>query len=147
MTYKFFSLSIALLIAFTANAKLTADECIDIHCSVGIDVTDAMLNDFGLKESDIVLEETKISLVYQEEVTKPMARHFALQDKKVPALAALPLVDLMESYTIDNPTNLILKFDYVNKAGKHNVLLSSHFINEGECTIRYNGYIIVKREF
>lgn len=147
MKHKLFSLLISLSIALTANAKLTADDCIDIERSVGINVTDAMISDFGLKENDIVLEKTKMSLLYQEKVTTPMAYYFALQDKKNPVLADLSLDDLMESYTMDNPTNLIIKFDYVNKSGKHNVLLSSHLISEGECTIRYNGYIIVKREF
>ena len=147
MKSKLFLLAISLSIGFTANAKLTADDCIDIERSVGINVTDAMVSDFGLEENDIVLEKTKMSLVFQEKVTKPMALYFALQDKKDPALGELSLKELMEIYATDNPTNLIIKFDYVNKSGKHNVLLSSHFISEGECTIRYNGYIIVKREF
>ena len=147
MKYKVFPLIIPLLTAFTANAKLTADDCIDIERSVGINVTDAMVRDFGLNEKDVDLEQTKVLLLYQEKVTTSMALYFALQDKKNPALANLSLEDLMESYTTDNPTNLIIKFDYVNKSGKHNVLLSSHFISEEECTIRYNGYLIVKREF
>lgn len=133
--------------AFSVNAKLIADDCIDMYQGVGIRVTDSMIEDFGLRKSDIVLDKTKMTLLAQESVTEQMGLFFALQDKKNPVYAPLKPKQLLEIYTEDNAENLIIKFDYVNRAGKHNVLLSSHLISEKECTIRYNGYIIVKREF
>lgn len=139
-----------LLIGCTASptrASLTADDCMDIELSLGVSMTDAMVEDLGLQESDIVLEKTKMTLVAQENVTAPMALFFAKEDKKDPILANLNLQELAGIYSDFNPKNLIIRYDYQNRAGKHNILLGSLLINDTECSVRYNGYIIVKREF
>ena len=141
------SLFLSCLLFSQAKAQLEPDSCMDINRSVGVNMTDAMVEDFGLQESDILLEKTKMTLLEREKVTEKMANFFAKEDKKEPVLADMKLNSLVKIYSESNPTNLIIKYDYVNKAGKHNVLLGSVLVNDEECSIRFNGYIIVKREF
>ncbi|MFH8136142.1 hypothetical protein ABU178_18495 [Pantoea osteomyelitidis] len=138
---------IFLFFAFQAKAQLQPHSCMDINRSVGVSMTDAMVEDFGVQESDIVLDKTEMTLLKREKVTEQMANFFAKEDTKEPVLADMKLNELAEIYSESNPTNLIIKYDYVNKAGKHNVLLGSVLINDEECSLRFNGYIIVKREF
>ncbi|MFH8136144.1 hypothetical protein ABU178_18505 [Pantoea osteomyelitidis] len=119
----------------------------DINRSVGVSMTDAMVEDFGLQESDILLEKTKMTLLERENVTEKMALFFAQEDKKDPGLEHVKLNSLKEIYKEDNPKNLIIKYEYFNKENKRNILLGSVVVSDAECSLRFNGYIIVKREF
>jgi len=46
-----------------------------------------------------------------------------------------------------NPRNLIIRYSFVNKEGKENILIGSSIVNDEECSVTFNGYITVKREF
>jgi len=57
------------------------------------------------------------------------------------------LEEYREIYHEGNPRNLIVKVSYENKESKHNIFLASSIVNDDECSVRFNGYITVKREF
>lgn len=63
-------------------------------------------------------------------------------------LRLMVYISLMKTICLHaNPMNIIVRFDYVNKENKHNITLASLVVSEAECSISFNGYIIVKREF
>lgn len=147
MSFFLKSLFLSCLLVSQAKAQLEPDSCMDINRSVGVSMTDAMVEDFGIQESDILLEKTKMTLLEKENVTEKMALFFAQEDKKEPGLEHVKLNSLIKIYKEDNPKNLIIKYEYFNKENKRNILLGSVVISDAECSLRFNGYIIVKREF
>lgn len=136
-----------LFISFYSVAKVTPESCLDISRSVGVSMTDAMVEDFNIRESDLMLRKTRLTLLGEYNVTGEMARFFAQQDLKELGLPDEKINEYIGIYKGDNPKNLIVNYDYVNKRDKHNVFIASQLINDYECSLRFNGYIIVRREF
>jgi len=108
---------------------------------------DEMVRDFDIEEQDILLNKTKLVLLAHENVTKEMALLYAKEDQKEPVMAALDMDENIKIYREDNPKNIIVKYDFVNRQNKHNITIASLLINDYECSVRFNGYIVVKREF
>lgn len=137
----------SLLISSTTFASLTPDACLDIHRAVGVSMTDAMVKDFGIQEMDIDLDSTEITLLSQHRVTEPLAELYARQSFNAESTHFFSEKTYQDIYQHGNASNIIVKYDYVNRDNKHNIMLASLLINDDECSVRFNGYIIVKREF
>ncbi|WP_345829390.1 hypothetical protein AAGR22_20780 [Erwinia sp. HDF1-3R] len=131
----------------SAHAVLQADACMGIHGSMGSGMTDAMIEDFSLSEKQFIVGETKMEIVEDVPVNYPLADFYAKRDRAEEAIHFTSLNEIRSIYTEYHPRNIIVKFTYYNKRGKNNVFLTSYVINDYECSIRFNGYIIVKREF
>jgi len=136
-----------LAISTSAIAVVSPESCLDINRSVGVSMIDEMVRDFDIEEQDILLNKTKLVLLAHENVTKEMALLYAKEDQKEPVMAALDMDENIKIYREDNPKNIIVKYDFVNRQNKHNITIASLLINDYECSVRFNGYIVVKREF
>ncbi|MGV3345237.1 hypothetical protein ACGVWS_05635 [Enterobacteriaceae bacterium LUAb1] len=139
--------SIILFISYPAFAVVTPESCLDINRSVGVSMTDAMIKDFGLQEKDIVIDKTTMTLLEKIKVTEEMAAFYASQSYRSEPKHFFPESEYQSIYLQSNATNIIVKYDYVNKENKHNITLASLIVNDDECSVRFNGYLIVKREF
>ncbi|MFZ4835149.1 hypothetical protein [Rouxiella sp. Mn2063] len=115
--------------------------------SVGISMTDAMLNDFKISRSTIVENKTKMELIDNVKVDSAFSDFMAKEDKVKDTDNFVSLEEYRGIYREGNPRNLIVKVSYENKERKHNIFLASSIVNDDECSIRFNGYIIIKREF
>ncbi len=51
------------------------------------------------------------------------------------------------SFRENNAKNIIVKFIYEDVAHKHNVILGSALVSDDECSVRFNGYLLISREF
>ncbi len=131
----------------SALADVIPEPCLDIHRSIGVSMTDAMINDFGIKAHDLLLNQTKMTLISKQNVTKKLAELYGHQSYKSIEGNPLKESDYSDIYRQSNAQNIIVEYDYINREHKHNIILASHIINDDECSIRFNGYIIVKREF
>ncbi|ORM51505.1 hypothetical protein HA41_15235 [Pantoea conspicua] len=110
-------------------------------------MTDAMIRDLQIDQRQLVLNQTHLTLLDVQPVTAEMALYYAHQDIKELDVDSQKLSGYQEIYTFPGTQNLIVNYDYQNKAGKHNKFIASMLINDEECSVRFNGYIIVKREF
>ncbi len=73
----------------------------------------------------MLLDRTKMTLLTTENVTDEMALFYARQDLKEPVSIHLTFEQYKDIYK--GSKNLIIKYDYENKSGKHNVF--TRFIN------------------
>ncbi|MDV5140229.1 hypothetical protein [Chimaeribacter arupi] len=63
----------------SALADVIPEPCLDIHRSIGVSMTDAMINDFGIKEHDLLLNQTKMTLISKQNVTKNWLNFMAIK--------------------------------------------------------------------
>ena len=138
---------IATALPLTATAAVTPLSCLDINRAVGVAMTEAMIRDLQIDQRQLVLNQTHLTLLDVQPVTAEMALYYAHQDIKELDVDSQKLSGYQEIYTFPGTQNLIVNYDYQNKAGKHNKFIASMLINDEECSVRFNGYIIVKREF
>ncbi|WP_340607758.1 hypothetical protein [Xenorhabdus bharatensis] len=144
---------IALILIFTSTssfAKVLPANCISINGTVGIDMTNFMLNDLKVKKEDVILEKTKSELLYSNSVGIPLSTYYGEQEKKSEGVNSEDTTTISEyahTFREDNAKNIIIKFTYENVENKHNVFLASALVNDHDCAVRFNGYLVVKREF
>ncbi|CAI1732579.1 Uncharacterised protein [Serratia quinivorans] len=140
---KFFAIS-----TFLCSSSVIAIEsnpCVIVGSSVDVPIFNAMINEMGVKRESIVAKKTKLELLENKPVNKLLAMQMAKSDEK--KLSFVKYKDLISIYQNDNPRNLIIKYTYENTDGKHNVFIGSAIVNNNECSVGFNGYIVVEREF
>jgi hypothetical protein len=140
-----------LLIIFLTNpvsAKVVKDNnCKSAQSSTAIAMMDAMYHAMRIDTDTIISAKTKTELQENEPLSKILLSQYATEDYKKDADNWLSVQKYKEIYSADSPRNLIIKFTFVNKDDKENIFLVSAIANNYECNVRFNGYIIVKREF
>ena len=135
------------IISFPSLATVTPQSCLDIDRSVGVSMTEAMVEDFKINEKELVLRKTKMTILDIQDVTEVMANFFAREYQEEMHFPDSDLNDYVNIYKEANPKNLIIKYDFVNKQNKHNIFIASVLVNDNECSLGFKGYITVRREF
>lgn len=144
------SLLIITLFSGFAFADATIDHpCKSPNSSTGIEMMEIMEDHMGMGIliDSVDQRATRTELLANNKVTETMARYFARQDYRKDPDGWMSVKDYKKIYTEDDVRNLIIKFHYFNKEKKENIFLVSALANKYECGVRFNGYIIVKREF
>lgn len=137
-----------ILLSINCSATQVKDNnCKSPLSSTGIALMDDMFNNMGVDPNSIDKEKIRTELLYNEPVSEALARHYALERYRANPDKWLSVKDYMNIYSESHPENLIIKFSIRNKTGQENIFLVSAIANDYECGVRYNGYIIVKREF
>ena len=134
-------------LSLSALAEVTPESCLNIHRSVGVSMTDSMVKDFGIAPDVLILDKTVMTLIDKNKMTSQLAAHYARQTYLTEPTHFLPESELASIFAESDSTNIIVKYDYVNQYNQHNITLASLIVNDEECSVRFNGYIIVKREF
>lgn len=130
----------------TANA-VEDHPCKSPYSGTAIELTRVMENKLNINTETIVEKETKTSLISNEKINPTLTNQYANEDYQEDPQKGLPLSTYQEIYSEHDVRNLIIKFTFKNNKRKENVFLVSTLANNSECSIRFNGYIIVKREF
>ncbi|MEI2267222.1 hypothetical protein [Erwinia sp. CGal63] len=131
--------------SFSGAAQVIDNNCKSPLSSTGMEMIDQMRDAMHIDPKSIVEKETTTELLFNEPVTDILSTYYAKVSYDEDG--SLPLNEYKEIYADDNPRNLIIKFTFKNKQEKENVFLVSAIASDYECNIRYNGYIIAKREF
>lgn len=124
-----------------------SNPCIKTDSSIDINMMDAMEQDMKIDMSTILRDKTASQLIENSPVNDVLAKHYAVKDEKKSPDRWLSVKDYTKIYLDSEARNLIVKFTYENDKGKHNVFFVSAIVNNSECSIRFNGYIIAQREF
>ncbi|WP_434524303.1 hypothetical protein [Photorhabdus asymbiotica] len=140
-----------ILLFFSFNLYAENEFCIQTSGYIEMNMRDKMTNDLNMNSQDIDLKRTKIELLSDVEVNNIFASELARKEVEKDKLRDSPIrlryEDYYENYTEYNPHNLIVKFTYFDKKGKVNVFIASTIVNDIECSVLFNGYLIANREF
>jgi hypothetical protein len=121
--------------------------CAVPESSISTSMVDSMVNDFGIVRGSIAENKIKMELIDNTAVNKAYASYLANEDYKKDTEHFVKLDEYKKIYLEDNPRNLITKISIENNKGLQNTFISSSIVNDNECSVRFNGYITVKREY
>lgn len=134
-----------LKVSFATEAK--PNPCTVPESAIGIGMMDAMDQDMRIDIQTLQRDKTKVTLLSNTAVSEQLAEQFAITDEKKSTNSWLSVKDYKKIYLEDNTRNLIIKYDYENKQGKHDIFIVSALVNDNECSVRFNDYLIAGREF
>ncbi|WP_053145960.1 hypothetical protein [Erwinia billingiae] len=123
------------------------NNCKAPQSGTGIIMMDEMSRSMKIDTDTIIKEKTTTELIYNNPITDRLASQYALKSYNEAPNNWTSVKSYKEIFSEHNVRNLIIKFTFENKEKKQNVFLVSTLANDDECSVRFNGYIIVKREF
>lgn len=147
MKHIFFVISLLFLADISFAAEVKTNPCITPESAIGIGLMDAMEKNMRIDIHTLQRNKTKVSLLENTKVSEKLAEQFAIADEKKSPDSWLSVKDYKKIYLEDNARNLIIRYDYENKQSKHNIFIVSALVNDNECSVRFNGYLIVQRQF
>ena len=140
-----------LSISFNTLAAVKLEECIPVEEDVGIATLFTMVEDLDIPIAQVDRSKTKAEILYTEPVNHELA---LIYGKKERILSGGEMSDdktTAEQYANgfmgNNAKNIIVKYNFYNHQGKENILIISAFVSDTDCAVRWNGYVVVKREF
>ncbi|MNF05255.1 hypothetical protein D3C80_2049420 [compost metagenome] len=84
-------------------------------------------------------------------VSDVFAKKMAIADSQADLKKSVDLrlseSDYYSMYHDGHVLTVTAKYTFTDKNGKRNEFISSAFANDEECSVRYNGYITLSREF
>ncbi|WP_313571680.1 hypothetical protein [Pantoea piersonii] len=140
-----------LFVSFSVVSSVKPEQCIPVKNHVGIATLFTMVEDFDIPIAQVDRSKTKTEILYTEPVNHELA---LIYGKKERILSGGEMSDdkataeqYAEGFMWNNAKNLIVKYNFYNHQGKENILIISAFVSDTDCAVRWNGYVVVKREF
>lgn len=125
--------------------------CASVGASMESSLFAAIQKDLKIDISTLQKDKTAVEIINTATVSEIYAESLAKQDyladKAKNRELTLKESDYFSSYYENQTKSLTAKYTYINKSNKKDVFIASSLMNEDECSIRFNGYLTLSREF
>ncbi|EOG8599664.1 TPA: Shiga toxin A subunit [Salmonella enterica] len=125
--------------------------CATVGASMESSLFDAIKNDLNIDVATIIKDKTKVEILDISPVSKVYAESLARmdyeKDKAKNKVAILDKKSYFDSYYENQVKSIVAKYTYINKDKEKDIFIASSFMNADECSVRFNGYITLSREF
>lgn len=124
--------------------------CASVGASMELSLFDAILKDLKIDPAAIQRDKTAVEVINMATVSELYAESLAKRDHKESidkGQATIPVRDYFSSYYENNARSITAKYTYTNVWGMKDIFIASSLINKDECSIRFNGYLTLAREF
>ncbi|ENG2646208.1 Shiga toxin A subunit [Salmonella enterica subsp. enterica serovar Banana] len=125
--------------------------CATVGASMESSLFDAIKNDLNIDVATIIKDKTKVEILDISPVSKVYAESLARmdyeKDKAKNKVAILDKKSYFDSYYENQVKSIVAKYTYINKDKEKDIFIASSFMNADECSVRFNGYITLFREF
>ena len=109
-----------------------------------------LFEDLKVAHAAVDLKKTKAEIIAITPVNHPLALMYGEKEHQLDGpnsdLVTTP-EEYAQGFMDNNAKNIIVKYTYEDKQGRQNIFLASTFVSDVDCIVRFNGYIIVQREF
>lgn len=125
-------------------------DCSAVGHSMESTLFDNLSSDLKIDTSTIQRDITKVELINESAISELYAKSLARADHEdaiAKGKATIPEADYFSSYYENDVKSITAKYTYINKSGGKDVFIASSLMNSDECSIRFNGYITLSREF
>lgn len=139
------TLAIAPLFAYAHDYN-----CAAVGASMESWLFNAIEKELKIDVSTIQKDKTEVEIITTIPVSEIYAEVLAKSDRAdsiAKGKATIPESEYFSSYYGNDTKSITAKYTYINKANKKDVFIASSLMNKDECSIRFNGYIIVSRDF
>ncbi|HAK4556531.1 TPA: Shiga toxin A subunit [Salmonella enterica] len=142
---------ICLLVGIPAISYAHDYGCATVGASMESSLFDAIKNDLNIDVATIIKDKTKVEILDLSPVSKVYAESLARmdyeKDKAKNKVAILDKKSYFDSYYENQVKSIVAKYTYINKDKEKDIFIASSFMNADECSVRFNGYITLSREF
>jgi hypothetical protein len=141
----------AVFMPVSAMAAIPGSECAAPGHYVEGMLLASIKNDLGIDLTSIQYDKTTVEVLSVAPVSEVFARKLAIADSQAD-LKKLTDTKLSESdyydiYHDGHVLTVTAKYTFTDKNNKRDEFISSAFANDDECSVRYNGYLTLSREF
>ncbi|EIO7469125.1 Shiga toxin A subunit [Salmonella enterica subsp. enterica] len=142
---------VCLLVGIPAISYAQDYGCATVGASMESSLFDAIKNDLNIDIATIIKDKTKVEILDISPVSKVYAESLARMDyEKDKAKNKVTILDKkshFDSYYENQVKSIVAKYTYINKDKEKDIFIASSFMNADECSVRFNGYITLSREF
>ncbi|EBM7852272.1 Shiga toxin A subunit [Salmonella enterica] len=142
---------VCLLVGIPAISYAHDYGCATVGASMESSLFDAIKNDLNIDVATIIKDKTKVEILDISPVSKVYAESLARmdyeKDKAKNKVAILDKKSYFDSYYENQVKSIVAKYTYLNKDKEKDIFIASSFMNADECSVRFNGYITLSREF
>ncbi|EAS4116363.1 TPA: Shiga toxin A subunit [Salmonella enterica] len=142
---------VCLLVGIPAISYAHDYGCATVGASMESSLFDAIKNDLNIDVATIIKDKTKVEILDISPVSKVYAESLARmdyeKDKAKNKVAILDKKSYFDSYYESQVKSIVAKYTYINKDKEKDIFIASSFMNADECSVRFNGYITLSREF
>ncbi|EIQ3755654.1 Shiga toxin A subunit [Salmonella enterica] len=142
---------VCLLVGIPAISYAHDYGCATVGASMESSLFDAIKNDLNIDVATIIKDKTKVEILDISPVSKVYAESLARmdyeKDKAKNKVAILDKKSYFDSYYENQVKSIVAKYTYINKDKEKDIFIASSFMNADECSVRFNGYISLSREF
>lgn len=124
--------------------------CAAVGSSMEVALLNTVARDLQIDTSTILRNKTTVNVIDTASVSRLYAKSLAKMDfesAKSQGKATIPENAYFESYYENHTQSVTSKYIYINKEMKKDIFIASSLINKDECSVRFNGYITLSREF
>ncbi len=124
--------------------------CAIVGASMETTLFDTISRDLQIDTSTILRNKTIVNVIDTSPVSKLYARSLAKIDYEsamAQGKATIPESAYFESYYENYTQTLTVKYIYIDNEMKKDIFIASSLMNKDECSVRFNGYITLSREF
>lgn len=140
-----------LLISFPCIAHAGNYGCATVGASMEQSLFDSVTKDLNIRPDSIQRKKTRVDIIDVSPISSVFAKqlaHIDYESDKSGAGKAILSEGVYFSTLYDNGVKSITaKYIYLNKQDKRDVFIATSLMNNDECSIRFNGYITLAREF
>ncbi|EJV4667929.1 Shiga toxin A subunit [Salmonella enterica] len=142
---------VCLLVGVPAISYAHDYGCATVGASMESSLFDAIKNGLNIDVATIIKDKTKVEILDISPVSKVYAESLARmdyeKDKAKNKVAILDKKSYFDSYYENQVKSIVAKYTYINKDKEKDIFIASSFMNADECSVRFNGYITLSREF
>ncbi|TAO87510.1 Shiga-like toxin A subunit SciR [Salmonella enterica] len=142
---------VCLLVGVPAISYAHDYGCATDGASMESSLFDAIKNDLNIDVATIIKDKTKVEILDISPVSKVYAESLARmdyeKDKAKNKVAILDKKSYFDSYYENQVKSIVAKYTYINKDKEKDIFIASSFMNADECSVRFNGYITLSKEF
>lgn len=146
-----FKIMVCLLVGIPAISYAHDYGCATVGASMESSLFDAIKNDLNIDVATIIKDKTKVEILDISPVSKvyaeSLARMYYEKDKAKNKVAILDKKSYFDSYYENQVKSIVAKYTYINKDKEKDIFIASSFMNADECSVKFNGYITLSREF
>ncbi|WP_261640141.1 Shiga toxin A subunit [Erwinia mallotivora] len=121
--------------------------CAKVGASMYIDLTNAVVRDQHIDAALLQDKHVTVDVLEITPVSEVFAEQMAATDVASQTGTRLRKEDFFESYYTNGAKSITAKYTFINAKGQRDVFIASSLLNNDECSVRFNGYLTLSREF
>lgn len=111
------------------------------------ELTTSVMRDLHIDAGSLQEKHVSVEVLAITPVSKIFAEQMATTDSEMQTEIKLKKEDFFESYYTNGAKSITAKYTFTNGKGKRDVFIASSLLNNDECSVRFNGYLTLSREF